>query len=139
LDAVNASDRVNIEASDTTTRSAISPRCVGPGGGEVCHSSLPDDLAADQSTVEVPKHPPREVDREYWIASSVIAIILIGLFAMLVIAVGQLWPWEWRKRLNGDPEAAAALMKLANEDVLQQRPLGKAINNVKNNSAELLA
>jgi hypothetical protein len=25
------------------------------------------------------------------------------------------------------------------KDVLQERPLGKAINNVKNNSAELLA
>jgi putative SOS response-associated peptidase YedK len=29
-------------------------------------------------------------------------------------------------------------MKPANEDMLQARPLGKAINNVKNNSAELL-
>jgi hypothetical protein len=76
---------VNVEASDTTTRSARSPRCVGPGGGEVCHS--PDDLAADRSKVDAPKHSPRESDREYWIASSVIAMILIGLFAMLVIAV----------------------------------------------------
>jgi hypothetical protein len=32
---------------------------------------------------------------------------------------------------------AATLMRPA-KDVLQERPLGKAINNVKNNSAELL-
>jgi hypothetical protein len=33
---------------------------------------------------------------------------------------------------------AAALMRPA-KDVLQERPLGKAINNVKNNAPELLA
>ena len=36
------------------------------------------------------------------------------------------------------PEEAAALMQPA-KDVLQERPLGKAINNVKNNAPELLA
>jgi putative SOS response-associated peptidase YedK len=36
------------------------------------------------------------------------------------------------------PEEAAALMRPA-RDVLQERPLGKAINNVKNNAPELLA
>jgi putative SOS response-associated peptidase YedK len=41
----------------------------------------------------------------------------------------------WLKDL---PEEAEALMRPA-KDVLQERPLGKAINNVKNNSAELLA
>jgi putative SOS response-associated peptidase YedK len=41
---------------------------------------------------------------------------------------------RWLKDL---PEEAAALMRPA-KDVLQERPLGKAINNVKNNSAELL-
>jgi putative SOS response-associated peptidase YedK len=32
----------------------------------------------------------------------------------------------------------AALMKPANEDVLIERPVSKAINSVKNNSPELL-
>ena len=36
------------------------------------------------------------------------------------------------------PDEAAALMRPA-KDVLQERPLGRAINNVKNNSAGLLA
>jgi putative SOS response-associated peptidase YedK len=40
--------------------------------------------------------------------------------------------------LRASPDHAAALMQPA-KDVLQERPLGKAINNVKNNSAELLA
>lgn len=40
--------------------------------------------------------------------------------------------------LRAAPEEAAALMRPA-QDVLQERPLGKAINNVKNNAPELLA
>lgn len=39
--------------------------------------------------------------------------------------------------LNAPPDDADALMRPAS-DVLQERPLGKAINNVKNNSPELL-
>jgi putative SOS response-associated peptidase YedK len=35
------------------------------------------------------------------------------------------------------PDEASALMKPA-KDVLQERPLGKAINNVKNNWPDLL-
>jgi putative SOS response-associated peptidase YedK len=42
---------------------------------------------------------------------------------------------QWLKDL---PEEAASLMRPA-KDVLQERPLGKAINNVKNNARELLA
>jgi len=42
---------------------------------------------------------------------------------------------QWLKDL---PEEAASLMRPA-KDVLQERPLGKAINNVKNNAPELLA
>ncbi|MEZ5832572.1 MAG: SOS response-associated peptidase [Dongiaceae bacterium] len=40
--------------------------------------------------------------------------------------------------LNAAPDEAAALMRPA-KDVLKERPLGKAINNVKNNKPELLA
>jgi putative SOS response-associated peptidase YedK len=40
--------------------------------------------------------------------------------------------------LRASPDHAAALMQPA-KDVLQERPLGKAINNVKNNAPELLA
>jgi putative SOS response-associated peptidase YedK len=40
--------------------------------------------------------------------------------------------------LRASPDEAAALMRPA-KDVLQERPLGKAINSVKSNSAELLA
>jgi putative SOS response-associated peptidase YedK len=39
--------------------------------------------------------------------------------------------------LGAAPDEAAALMRPA-KDVLQERPLGKAINNVKNNGPELL-
>jgi putative SOS response-associated peptidase YedK len=39
--------------------------------------------------------------------------------------------------LNAAPDEAAALMRPA-KDVLQERPLGKAINNVKNNTPDLL-
>lgn len=44
----------------------------------------------------------------------------------------------WTPSLKDLPEEAAALMRPA-KDVLQERPLGKAINNVKNNGPELLA
>ena len=40
--------------------------------------------------------------------------------------------------MKGEPEAAAALMKPANERVLLERVASKAVGNVKNNSAELL-
>jgi putative SOS response-associated peptidase YedK len=40
--------------------------------------------------------------------------------------------------LRASPDHAASLMRPAN-DVLHERPLGRAINNVKNNSAEMLA
>lgn len=46
-------------------------------------------------------------------------------------------PEELDAWLNGTPDDAASLMKPA-RDVLQERKLGKAINNVKNNSPELL-
>ena len=40
---------------------------------------------------------------------------------------------------EGEPDTAAALMKLANEDVLVSRPVSKAVGSVKNNGPELLA
>lgn len=40
--------------------------------------------------------------------------------------------------LRASPDEAAGLMRPA-ADVLQERPLGRAINNVKNNGPELLA
>jgi putative SOS response-associated peptidase YedK len=40
--------------------------------------------------------------------------------------------------MRATPDEAAALMRPA-KDVLQERPLGKAINNVRNNAPELLA
>ena len=45
----------------------------------------------------------------------------------------------WDLWMKGDPEAAAALMKPANEDALVSRSVSKAVGNVKNNSPELLA
>ena len=48
-------------------------------------------------------------------------------------------PDTWDIWLKGDPEAAGALMKPANEDVLVSRPVSKAVGNVKNNGPELLA
>jgi putative SOS response-associated peptidase YedK len=48
-------------------------------------------------------------------------------------------PDTWDTWLNGDPDAAAPLMKPANEDVLISRPVNKAVGNVKNNGSELLA
>ena len=47
-------------------------------------------------------------------------------------------PDTWDVWLQGDPDAAAALMKPANEDVLGSRPGGKAVGNVKNNGPEWL-
>jgi putative SOS response-associated peptidase YedK len=44
----------------------------------------------------------------------------------------------WDLWLAGDPDAAAALMKPANEDVLVSRRATKAVGNVKNNGPELL-
>ena len=41
--------------------------------------------------------------------------------------------------LRAEPDDAAKLMKPAKDGVLQQRTLGKAINNVKNTGPELLA
>jgi len=47
-------------------------------------------------------------------------------------------PDTWDTWLKGDPDAAAALMKPANEDLLLSRPVNKAVGNVKNNGPELL-
>jgi len=47
-------------------------------------------------------------------------------------------PDVWDSWLQGDPDAAAALMKPPNEDVLRERMVSKAVGNLKNNSAELL-
>jgi putative SOS response-associated peptidase YedK len=46
-------------------------------------------------------------------------------------------PDTWDAWLQGDPGAAAPLMKPANENVLVSRP--KAAGNVKHNAPELLA
>jgi putative SOS response-associated peptidase YedK len=48
-------------------------------------------------------------------------------------------PDTWDLWLKGEPDAAAALMKPANEDVLVSRRVSKAVGNVKNNGPELLA
>jgi putative SOS response-associated peptidase YedK len=45
----------------------------------------------------------------------------------------------WDVWLTGDPEAAAALMKRANEGVLTERVVSKAVGNLKNNGPGLLA
>ena len=47
-------------------------------------------------------------------------------------------PDTWDLWMKGDPDAAAALMKPANDDVLVSRPVSKAVGNVKNNGPELL-
>ena len=47
-------------------------------------------------------------------------------------------PDTWDLWMKGEPEAAAAMMKSANEDVLISRPVSKAVGNVKNNTPELL-
>jgi putative SOS response-associated peptidase YedK len=47
-------------------------------------------------------------------------------------------PNTWDQWLNDGPDAAAALMKPANEDVLTERTVNKAVGNVRNNYAELL-
>ena len=41
--------------------------------------------------------------------------------------------------MKGEPDAVAALMKPANEDVLVSRPVSRAVGNVKNNGPELLS
>lgn len=49
-------------------------------------------------------------------------------------------PNTWDLWMKGDPDVAAALMMLlANEDVLTERPVSKAVGNVKSNGPELLA
>ena len=48
-------------------------------------------------------------------------------------------PGSWDLWMNGEADAAAALMRPANEDVLTSRPVSKAVGNVKNNGPELLA
>jgi putative SOS response-associated peptidase YedK len=48
-------------------------------------------------------------------------------------------PDTWDLWMRSEPDAAAALMKPANEDVLISRPVSKAVNSVKNNGPELLA
>ena len=48
-------------------------------------------------------------------------------------------PDTWDLWIRSEPDAAAALMKPANEDVLIGRPVSKAVNSVKNNGPELLA
>jgi putative SOS response-associated peptidase YedK len=41
--------------------------------------------------------------------------------------------------MKGEHDVAAALMVPARDTVLTERPVSKAINNVKNNGPELLA
>jgi putative SOS response-associated peptidase YedK len=40
--------------------------------------------------------------------------------------------------VKSDPEAAAVLMKPANEDLLVSRPVGKAVGNARNDGPDLL-
>ena len=47
-------------------------------------------------------------------------------------------PDTWDLWMKSEPDAAAALMKPANEDVLTERLVSKAAGNVKNNGPELL-
>jgi putative SOS response-associated peptidase YedK len=47
-------------------------------------------------------------------------------------------PDSWDLWMTGEPDAAAALMKPANEDTLTERVVSKAVGNVKNNGPELL-
>ena len=51
----------------------------------------------------------------------------------LVLELDEVDAW-----LRAEPDDAAALMKPAKEGIFQERALSKAINNVKNNSPELL-
>ena len=48
-------------------------------------------------------------------------------------------PDTWDLWMTGEPDAAIALMKPANEDALVSRPVSKAVGDVKNNGPELLA
>lgn len=50
-----------------------------------------------------------------------------------VLELDQVEAW-----MSGTPDEAAALMKPAKDGVLQQRTLGKAINNVRNTGPDLL-
>jgi putative SOS response-associated peptidase YedK len=45
----------------------------------------------------------------------------------------------WDLWMKGELDAAAALMKPANEDILSERVVSKAVGNVKNNGPDLLA
>jgi putative SOS response-associated peptidase YedK len=47
-------------------------------------------------------------------------------------------PDSWDLWMKGEPDVAAALMVPARENVLTERTVSKAINNVKNNSPDLL-
>lgn len=47
-------------------------------------------------------------------------------------------PEWWDLWMKGDPDVAAALMVPAQEQVLVERPVSKAVNSVKNNGPELL-
>jgi putative SOS response-associated peptidase YedK len=42
-------------------------------------------------------------------------------------------PDTWDLWMTGEPDAAAVLVKPANEDVLVSRPVSKLVNNVRNN------
>lgn len=45
-------------------------------------------------------------------------------------------PDAWDLWMKAEPDLAVALMKPANEDVLTERPVSKAVNNVKNNGPD---
>jgi putative SOS response-associated peptidase YedK len=47
-------------------------------------------------------------------------------------------PDTWDQWMKGEPDAAAALMKPANENVLVSRPVARAVGNVRNNTPDLL-
>lgn len=48
-------------------------------------------------------------------------------------------PDTWDLWLKAEPDVAAALMVPTGENVMIERPVSKAVNNVKNNAPELLA
>lgn len=48
-------------------------------------------------------------------------------------------PDSWDLWMKGESDVAAALMMPARENVLMERPVSEAINNVKNNGPDLLA
>ena len=47
-------------------------------------------------------------------------------------------PDSWDLWMKGEPDIAAALMAPAREKVFTERPVSKAVNNVRNNAPELL-